>query len=107
MGKRLSETNPFLRDAEKKKKLMVSAIASSQRQEGIEISEGRAEEAYKIIFDEPPIAFFRLDRREWIEPTDVREQVFVGALQEKNHATRFDVPRRDFTLLDESPIAYD
>ena len=75
MGKRLGEKNPFLRDAEKKR-LMISAIASAQRQEGIEISEARAEESYRIAFEEPPVAFLRL-----VQAGEGREELFIKALR--------------------------
>jgi hypothetical protein len=101
MGKRLSEKNPFLRDAEKKKRLMVSAISSSQRQEGIDISEARAEEVYKIVFEEPPVAFFRL-----IQAGPAREEVFVHALAGDASGVRFDLARREFLAVDGAPLSY-
>ena len=101
MGKRLSDKNPFLRDPEKKKRLMVSAITSSQRQEGIEISDARAEEVYKIVFEEPPVAFFRLTQAD-----DEREQQFARSLADATMSVRHDVPRRDLLSIDGSPLIY-
>jgi len=101
MGKRLSDTNPFLRDAGKKKRLIVSAISSSQRQEGIEISEQRAEEVYKIVFEEPPIAFFRL-----VQAGEGREELFVKALADGALGVRFSVARRDLVAVSGTPLSY-
>jgi hypothetical protein len=101
MGKRLSEKNPFLRDPEKKKRLMVSAITSSQRQEGIEISDARAQEVYKIVFQEPRIAFFRL-----VQGGDLREEQFVTSLTDGRAGLRFDVSRRDLLAADGAPLSY-
>ena len=101
MGKRLSDKNPFLRDADKKKRLMVSAITSSQRQEGIEISEARAEEVYKIVFEESPVTFFRLS-----EAGDGREVLFVEALSDGPPGVRFDVARRDLLAVTGAPLSY-
>jgi hypothetical protein len=101
MGKRLSEKNPFLRDAEKKKRLMVAAITSSQRQEGIEISQARAEEVYKIVFEEPPVAFFRL-----VQAGDRREELFAKALSDEAADVRFDVARRYLAAVDGAPLSY-
>jgi hypothetical protein len=101
MSKRLSEKNPFLRDVEKKKRLMVSAITSSQRQEGIEISEARAEEVYKIVFEEPPVAFFRL-----VQAGDRREEQFVESLAGETSSVRFNVSRRDLLAVDGAPLSY-
>jgi hypothetical protein len=101
MGKRLSDKNPFLRDPEKKKRLMVSAITSSQRQEGIDISDARAEEVYKIVFEEPPVAFFRLT-----QAGDDREQEFAKALVGGAPGVRFDVRRRDLLAVDGGPLLY-
>jgi hypothetical protein len=101
MGKRLSEKNPFLRDTEKKKRLMVSAITSSQRQEGIEISDARAEEVYKIVFEEPPVAFFRLT-----QAGDGREELFVESLGGRRLGARFDVSRRDLLAVEGAPLSY-
>jgi hypothetical protein len=106
MGKRLSEKNPFLRDPEKKKRLMLSTIAASQRQEGIDISEARAEEVYRIVFEEPPVVFFRLDRKEWIQPRDVREEQFLKALADDAQGVRFSVSRRDLLAVDGAPLSY-
>src|SRR5437899_1042385 len=106
MGKRLSEKNPFLRDPERKKRLMRSAIAASQRQEGIEISEARAEEVYRIIFEEPLIEFFRLDRKEWIHPQDTRQVEFERALAGDARGVRFDASRRDLLAVEGAPLAY-
>jgi hypothetical protein len=101
MAKLLSERNPFLRDPEKKKRLLISAIGSSQRQEGIEITEARAEEVYKIVFEEPPIAFFRLT-----QAGDAREKLFVQSLYDAAAGVRFDVSRREILAVDQAPLAY-
>jgi hypothetical protein len=101
VGKRLSEKNPFLRDPEKKKRLMLSTIAASQRQEGIEISEARVEEVYRIVFEEPPIAFFRLTH-----PSDGRKELFRQALSNGAAGIRFDVARRDLAAIETAPLAY-
>jgi len=101
MGKRLSEKNPFLRDAEKKKRLLVSAISSSQRQEGIEISDTRAEEVYKVVFEEPPIVFFRLN-----QAGDNREDLLVRALADEEAGTRFEVGRKDLLAIEGGPLLY-
>lgn len=106
MGKRLSEKNPFLRDPDKKKRLMLSAIASSQRQEGIEISDARAEQVYRIVFEEPPVAFFRLDRKEWIQQRDIREEQFLKVLADGAQGVRFNVSRRDLLAVDGAPLSY-
>jgi hypothetical protein len=101
MGKRLSEKNPFLRDPEKRKRLMVSAITSSQRQEGIEISDARAEEVYKIVFEEPAVAFFRL-----MPAGDGREEQFVASLEDGVAGVRFNIGRRDLLAIDGAPLSY-
>jgi hypothetical protein len=101
MAKLLSEKNRFLRDPEKRKRLMVSAIASSQRQEGIEISEARAKEVYEIVFEEPPIAFFRLT-----EAGEERERSFVSSLSDGPRGIRMDVSRRALLSIDGAPISY-
>jgi hypothetical protein len=101
MGKRLSDKNPFLRDPEKKKRLMLSAITSSQRQEGIDISDARAEEVYKIVFEEPPVAFFRLT-----QAGDDREQQFVKSLAHGEPGVRFNISRRDLLALEGAPLSY-
>ncbi|MBK8482426.1 MAG: hypothetical protein IPL40_14885 [Proteobacteria bacterium] len=80
---------------------MVSAITSSQRQEGIEISEARAEEVYKIVFEEPPVAFFRLT-----QAGDEREKHFVESLADSATGVRFDVSRRDLLAVDGAPLSY-
>jgi hypothetical protein len=101
MAKLLSESNPFLSDPEKKKRLLISAIGSSQRQEGIEITEARAEEVYKIVFEEPPIAFFRLS-----QAGDERELWFVRTLAGETTDLRSDVARRDLLSVDGAPLSY-
>jgi hypothetical protein len=101
MGKRLSDKNPFLRDPEKKKRLMVSAITSSQRQEGIDISDARAEEVYKIVFEEPPVAFFRLT-----QAGGDQEGLFAMALADEAPGVRFGVSRRDLLAVDGAPLSY-
>ena len=101
MGKRLSEKNPFLRDPDRKRRLMLSAIASSQRQEGIEISDARAEEVYRIVFEEPPVAFFRLT-----QSADEREMLFAKALAGETSGVRFDVLRRDLLAVGGAPLSY-
>lgn len=100
MGKRLSEKNPFLRDPVKKRKMMVAAIQSSQRQEGIETSDARAQEVYKIVFEEPRLAFFRLSQAD-----EKREETFVASLN-GGVGVRFDSVRRDLLAVDGAPLAY-
>jgi hypothetical protein len=99
MGKRLSEKNPFLRDPEKKKRLMVSAITSAQRQEGIEISDARAEEVYRIVFEEPPVAFIRLIGS--TNPQDELQRVLLNA-----DRRRYEVPRKLFQRIAGVPLCY-
>jgi len=64
-------------------------------QEGIEISEARAEEVYKIVFEEPPVAFFRLT-----QAGAEREERFVKALANAAPGVRFDVARRGLLAVD-------
>ncbi|MBI2199772.1 MAG: hypothetical protein HYU42_14410 [Candidatus Rokubacteria bacterium] len=101
MGKRLSEKNPFLRDPDKKRRLMLSAIAASQRQEGIEISDARAEEVYRIVFEEPRVAFLRLTQAD-----DAREKLLVKALAGEAQGVRFDISRRDLLAVEGAPLSY-
>jgi hypothetical protein len=97
MGKRLSEKNPYLRDPERKK-MMILATPSSQRQEDIEISERRAD---KIVFEEPPIAFFRLN-----QAGDGREALLAQALAGEDTGVRFEVRRRDLLAIEGAPLLY-
>ena len=48
---KLRDTNSFLKDPVKRRRIMIRAIASTQRQEGREISDARAEEVYTEIFE--------------------------------------------------------
>ena len=101
MAKRLDESNPYLRDPEKRKRVMIRAIASAQRQAGIETTDEQAEEAYGLVFEEPPIAFFRLHQED-----DAREASFVRALTREEPEIRFDVPRRDFLSIGGATLSY-
>jgi len=101
LSKRLVDKNPYLRDPEKKKKVMSRAIATAQRQEGIEISDERAEEVYKVVFEEPPISFFRLT-----SSIAGKHERFLEALDANEDVSNFRVSRRDLLGLDGAPLAY-
>lgn len=86
---------------DKEKRLLIRAIATAQRQEGIDTSDEQAEWAYKAVFEEPRVAFFRLDQAD-----DTWEEYFVRALAGTEPEIRFDLPRRDFLGIEGAPLSY-
>src|SRR5256885_7910561 len=101
MDKSLANRDRHPHEADKNRRLMLSEIAASQRQEDIEISDARAEEVYRPVFEEPPVAFFRMTAA-----GDRREELFAISLTEEKPAVRFDVSRRDLLAVDGAPLSY-
>jgi len=99
----------ILADADLRRKLMVSTIQATQAREGIETTAEQADRAYYVVKEGEKGAFFGLERFKGGkrgEP-DRRHEMFVCALKPDAQNLRLDVPRRDFSVIDGSPLAYD
>jgi hypothetical protein len=99
----------ILADADLRRTLMVSTIQATQAREGIETTAEQADRAYYVVNEGEKGAFFGLERFKGGkrgEP-DRRHEMFVCALTADAQNLRLDVPRRDFSVIDGSPLAYD
>lgn len=98
----------ILADAELRRKLMVSTIQATQAREGIDTTEEQADRAYYVVTEGEKAAFFDLmpyQAKKKVE-SDKRHEMFVQTLNENAAGIRFDVPRRDFSAIEGSPLAY-
>ena len=98
----------ILADADLRRKLMVSTIQATQAREGIDTSKEQADRAYYVVTEGEKTTFFDLipfQASKKTEP-DNRHEMFLQCLNEVAAGIRFDVPRRDFSAIDGSPLAY-
>lgn len=107
MASKRVNVKAILADADLRRKLMVSTIQATQAREGIETSPEQADRAYYVVTESDKAVFFDLKRfRGNRESEDSRELEFVRALSKDANTIRFDVARRDFAVIDGSPLAY-
>jgi hypothetical protein len=99
----------ILADADLRRKLMVSTIQATQAREGIETSSAQADRAYYIVTEAEKVAFFALEPFKGLKrgELDRRHEIFVRALRGEVQAVRTDIARRDFSVIDGSPLAFD
>ena len=106
--RRRIDMKALLADADLRRELMVSTIQATQAREGIETTRDQADRAYYVVTESDKAAFFDLERfRGGKRSTpDRREEMFVRGLRELPRLVRFDVARRDFGMIEGSPLAY-
>jgi hypothetical protein len=94
---------------------MVDTIRATQAREGIETTEEQAEREYYIVSEGEKTAFFYLKRfRGGKGQPDQRHEMFVRALRlawkcndgKGVRGIRYDVARRDFTIIDMAPLRF-
>jgi len=115
MSRKRIDLKAILADQDLRRELMVPTIQALQAREGIETTREQAERAYYVVNEADKAAFFDLERfrgAKRSEP-DRREEMFVRALGNRQGAKgrgqerlRFDVARRDFGVIDGSPLAF-
>jgi len=98
----------ILADADLRRKLMVSTIQATQAREGIDTSKEQADRAYYVVTEGEKTAFFDLMPFQASKKaeSDKRHEMFVQILNKNAANIRFDVPRRDFSAIEGSPLAY-
>ena len=99
----------ILADPDLRRKLMVRTIQATQAREGIETTAEQAERAYYVVTEGERASFFDLERFRTggKGAVDRRHEMFVMVLAgEGDHRVRFDVARRDFRMIETSPLAY-
>lgn len=97
----------ILGDPDLRRRLMVSTIQATQAREGIETSEDQAKRAYYVVSEGEKANFFDLERfRAGVAGTEQRQAAFILALRGSDAGVRFELPRRDFFLVDTAPLAY-
>ena len=90
-----------------RRRLMVSTLQATQAREGIQTSEAQAKRAYYVVSEGEKATFFDLERfRAGVAGSEQRHAAFVLALRGSDDSTRFELPRRDFFLVDTAPLAY-
>ncbi len=107
MGKPLKESNRYFRDPRLREHFITKSLIAAQEQEGIEISDSEAREAYYIASEEERPAFFDLAKFQGNKgQKDLREDMFVRSINGESGSVRFDVARQDFASVEGAPLAY-
>lgn len=108
MARKRVDVRAILADQNLRRELMVSTIQATQAREGIETTKEQAEHAYTFVTEGELTAFFDLERHRGAKRADPdrREEIFVLALRDAATDIRFDVARRDFHTIDDSPLAF-
>ena len=98
----------ILADPDLRRKLMVRTIQATQAREGIDTTEEQAERAYYVVTEGERATFFDLERFRAAKKGDGdrRHEMFVMALAGEVDRVRYRVPRREFSTLGTSPLAY-
>lgn len=98
----------ILADPDLRRKLMVQTIQATQAREGIETTTEQAERAYYVVTEGERTAFFDLEgfRGAKKNETDTRNQAFIQCLRGATAGTRFDIARRDFSLVEGNIFAF-
>ncbi len=98
-----------LADADLRRKLMVSTIQATQAREGIDTSPEQADRAYYVVSEGEKATFFALEPFKGIKRGEIdrRHEMFVRALRGEAQTIRSDIARRDFSVIDGHPLAYD
>ena len=98
----------ILADPDLRRELMVRTIQATQAREGIETTTEQAERAYYVVTEGERAAFFALRpfRGANKSGTDSRNEALVHCLRGTANEARFDVSRRDFSLVDGSVLAF-
>jgi len=104
MGSRRVDLRAILADGDLRRELMVPTLQATQAREGIETTRDQAERAYYVVNEADKAAFF--DLAEFRGKPDRRELEFQQCLSDSDNAVRYDVPRRDFSAIEGSPLAY-
>jgi len=109
MASKRVNVKAILADADLRRKLMVSTIQATQAREGIETSPAQADRAYYVVTEAEKSAFFSLEPFKGLKrgELDRRHEMFVRALHDEVLTVRTDIARRDFSVIDGSPLAYD
>jgi hypothetical protein len=101
------EIKKILADPELRRRLMVSTIQATQAREGIHTTEEQARRAYYVVSEGEKTAFFGLEHFAPKKGSpDRRHEQFVRSINGTSNI-RVDVPRRDFSTIEGSPLAYD
>jgi hypothetical protein len=109
MGNKRVNIKAILADPDLRRKLMVPTIKTTQAREGIDTTLEQADRAYYVVSEGERATFFELERFKGGkrgEP-DRRHEMFVKAIRAEVIGVRHDVPRRDFSAIDGSPLAYE
>ena len=98
----------ILADPDLRRKLMVRTIQATQAREGIETTPEQAERAYYVVTEGERASFFDLAlfRTGKGGEGDRRHEMFVMALAGEDDRVRYSVPRREFSTIKTSPLAY-
>ena len=106
-SKRRVDLRGILAKPDLRRELMIQTLQATQAREGIETTREQAERAYYVVTEAEHAAFFDIERfRTGKVQPDRRHEMFVRALVDGDELVRFDVPRRDFSAVDGSPLAY-
>ena len=107
-SKRRVDLRGILAKPDLRRELMIGTLQATQAREGIETTREQAERAYYVVTEGEQTAFFAL-RTFGKEVGNDRELAFARALERKSMegvTVRYDVPRRDFSTLNGSPLTY-
>ena len=109
MASKRVNVKAILADADLRRKLMVSTIQATQAREGIDTSPEQADRAYYVVSEGEKAAFFALEPFKGIKRGEIdrRHEMFARALRGESQGVRSDIARRDFSVIDGSPLAYD
>jgi len=106
-SKRRIQARRILSDPDARRKLMVRTIQATQAREGIQTSESQAERAYYVVTEAEQAAFFGLAQdKGGKNQSEQREQSFVRALRGDDVTNYVRVSRRDFSVIDHSPLLF-
>ena len=107
-SKRRVDLRGILANPDLRRELMVPTLQATQAREGVETTREQAERAYYVVTEGEQATFFALANHNGGKDTEgQRDKVFAAALRKTNNSIRFDIARRDFTVIDGSPLAYD
>lgn len=109
MATRRVNLTAILADAELRRELMVSTIQATQAREGIDTSPEQASRAYYVVTEDERTSFFDLEQFKGGKrgELDKRHEMFVRALRGDSQEIRSDIARRDFSVINGNPLAYD
>ena len=109
MGSKRVNVKAILADPDLRRTLMVSTIQATQAREGIETTPEQADRAYYLVSEAEKVSCFDLVgfKAGGSRPTDDRHPQFVRSLRMREGCrTRYDVARRDFSVIEGAPLAY-